>query len=144
MIKSILSFLLIFFLVACKKNASEANLNEPVEPSLGLGGKWEAITHYYSNGSGLNQVNLTGADRFIVDFKSDSTLFHSANAPTYHVTYDRYGLTQSGSTLIINVASTATLLNRIWYYGFVDSTRTYLILSINPGYEPDYYHMKRI
>lgn len=142
--KTVHFLIVILLLFSCRKNGSETDPNDPVPPSNGLGGKWEAITHYYSNGSGLNVVQLTAGDRFTVDFKPDSTLYHSPNCPTGHITYDRYNLLTTSTAQIIKVTSTAALLEKRWYYGFEDSTRTRLILSINPGYEPNYYLMKRI
>ncbi|MCX6320011.1 MAG: hypothetical protein NTW29_22215 [Bacteroidetes bacterium] len=138
-------FFLLLILAGCSKQDNTTPDDGIVYINgTGLEGKWIAVRHYGSNGGGMIEMALTGDQRFTVEFKSDSTLYHSATCPTGNFVYDSYSLVNAVPPYTLRVKSSASSFSRVWYYGFEDNNTNELLLAVQPGIEPNYYRMKRI
>lgn len=145
MIKVACLSLFLSLLVACSKSDNDMTSDGYTYiDGNGLGGKWVAVTHYGSNGSGLITMPLTSEYRFTVEFRNDSTMSHSANCPTHNFIFDSYNITTTSPPLTLRVNSSASSFSMNWYYSFEDNNPNELLLAPGAGIEPNYYRLKRI
>jgi hypothetical protein len=134
----LLPLLFVFLIAACNKQQAITEEDYVYISGTGLPGKWLATERWQSPGSGGSWYNLQPADKFTVEFLTDSSFSYSANFPMRDSLFNQYSL--NGAR--IRMTSTVGPAAANWYYEIDPDGR--LQLSIVLCIEGCQYGLRRI
>lgn len=130
---------LLSFLLICLSSCYRPVNDWPVcSDGVSLTGKWQATERFTSPGAGGSWNKLAESDRFLIEFKTDSTFSYSANFPKADSLFSVFRT--NGPEL--NVSSSVNSKTDRWYWGIDQECR--LSLSIFTCIESCPYRLVRV
>lgn len=106
---ALISLVTLFILQNCSKSDDSSIYAN----GAGMVGKWKAEQQYRSPGGGGEWYSLSMAERFIIEFKADSSFTYSSNFPMAAASFNRF----SSNGPQVKMFSSLTNETANWYLG---------------------------